>query len=123
MRTPAPHQCLAVGDNGVWGQIERDDSIGAGCNCVNCMIGVGPVGQNHDRGKAARTYPLECPLLMGRRMAECFDHNQIAVGDSFTQRLVGTVQIDRHRFVCNMVHDLPHFVTVRTALVEQRNAG
>ena len=56
-------------------------------------------------------------------MTECFDHNQITVGDRFTQRLVGTVQIDSHRLICNMVHDLPHFVTVRTALVEQRNPG
>ena len=112
-----------MGNNRVWSQIERDDSISAGGNCVNCMIGVCPVGQNHDGGKAARTYPLECPLLMRSCMTECFDHNQIAVSDRFTQRLVGTVQIDCHRLICNMVHDLPHFVTVRTALVEQRNAG
>ena len=117
MRTPAPHKGLAVRYNRVRRQVQRDHGICAGGNCVNCMICLDPVGQNDDRSKTARTDPLQRTLLMWRRVTKRFHYDQITVCYSFTQRLVGGVQIDSDCLVCNMIDNLPDFVTVRTALV------
>ena len=81
------------------------------------MICLDPVGQNHNRSKAARADPLQRTLLMRRRVTKRFYYDEVTVCNSFTQRFIGGVQIDGDCLVCNMIDYLPDFVTVRTALV------
>jgi len=67
---------------------------------------------------ARRELPhLQRTLLMRRRVTERFHYDEVTVCHSLTQRFICGVQIDRDCLVCNMIDNLPDFVTVRTALV------
>lgn len=71
--------------NGIMRQLQRNDGVGSGCNCVNCMIRLRAICQNHDRREAAAANPLQGALLHRRGMAQRLDDDEVAVNHSFAQ--------------------------------------